>query len=1468
MQKTIQILKWIGVAVVTPILLCLILVMLFYWSPVQNFIADKVADSLSDDTMMVSIGHVELDFPLDIELTNVKVVKTDGKHSVKNITNTNKAVFDINFDYLKLTISPLPLLHNEVVVTEGNLDGANVDMLIPESKDTTRTIVGWKILLEDFEINKSKLALRLPNIAPMKADIENVALEHFGLDFDKPEFSASHITTHNLDYTFDKISINKICLDADTFMFRTFEKNDSTTNELKLNVKDLSLQADSYGLNVDSMRGDILLACNKLKVSKFNLTTPYSQLSGNVDMDLNAFDEHSPGFISADIKASVGKKEIMNIVGESLPDFIKKNYPDRPLEIDGKVYGNMQKMTIDGVEITLPTIGKIKASGTLNNLLDVNRLSADANLMADADNAHLDSQVKIDLTSKSYDVKADIARLNMKKYLPKVGIGLLSGSFKVKGQGFNFDDNKVDAIADIRQLQYAGKTLNNISLSASMNKGNISGKMRSANNLLTGGIDINGRYADSEIHADIIANVDNIDLKKMGFTDERYVKAFSGNFSVSSTKQTDVEAHGYISHITFADDMVGNLPLNADIDIVLGKHSTYFNLSSQSLLVNMRSDNGYKELFGRISSFTSELQKEIKTKKISRNKLRSMLPDVALMFSMDNETLLMPFINHLGYDFKDVTLDMETKRNEGVNLSANVNGYVVDSLRVYDAIVFIDRDSLGTRYHAGIQNESTDSTQIYKTLIQGHLFPDAIEANIQIHDYKDSLGMALGAIAHFTDAMTSVHILGDNAIIDYKPYSVNADNFVSIDKKNHISANLKLETDDKTGFYIYTVEATEPTDSSTVEHSPQQDITLSVNNFRLTQLTAMLPFLPNIKGTLNGDFHLMDKDKEMSIASNIDIQNLIFEGTELGNINTELTLLPKQDGESYLSAFLSKEDIQVAYAEGTYNNNTKNVQALMRLTHFPLNIVDAFITDDIIGLKGYAESEGINVTGTLSRPVINGDVYLDSAYIFSTPYGVSLRFDNKPIKIIDSQLHFDQFALYSSNNNPIITDGDVDFSDLDHISTNVRIRAENFQAISSKRKTQSIIYGKAFLNFMGMLRGELSQLKFTGKADLLASTDITYILKDSPLNTDNKLDGLVTFTDFRNTPQSTDDDFSAITLHNRVGSGSSKLDIDFTLNIVDGTHIKCALNADESNYANLDGGGSLHIVYTNDNIAINGRYNLSGGEMKYSLPIIPLKTFTIQNGSYVEFNGDPTRARLNITATCRTDASVGSGSNCRTVTFYVGVQVSQTLDKLGLTFIIDAPEDLAVMNELATMDAAQKNKLALIMLSTGMYATEDNTANLTMNNALNSFLNGQISNIAGSALNSVDISVGMGNSVDATGDTHTDYNFKFAKRFWNNRVSINLGGTVSNNRDAANGNSMIDDVSLDYRLDNTANRLLTLFYHKTKQDFLEGRITEYGASIVLKKKMDTLAELFRSSSTKGQQSTVNRKTAKPHNRIK
>lgn len=136
-----------------------------------------------------------------------------------------------------------------------------------------------------------------------------------------------------------------------------------------------------------------------------------------------------------------------------------------------------------------------------------------------------------------------------------------------------------------------------------------------------------------------------------------------------------------------------------------------------------------------------------------------------------------------------------------------------------------------------------------------------------------------------------------------------------------------------------------------------------------------------------------------------------------------------------------------------------------------------------------------------------------------------------------------------------------------------------------------------------------------------------------------------------------------------------------------------------------------------------------------------------------------------------------------------------------------------------------------------------------MGAALNSFLQSEINNIAGSALKSVDISLGMeqyDQNGTGSGGQRTDFSFRFAKRFYNDRISIILGGRVSTGKDVNTKQSQqfIDNVSIEYRLDNSGTRYIKLFHNKNYESLLEGEIIETGAGIVLRKKMLRLRELF------------------------
>ena len=197
------------------------------------------------------------------------------------------------------------------------------------------------------------------------------------------------------------------------------------------------------------------------------------------------------------------------------------------------------------------------------------------------------------------------------------------------------------------------------------------------------------------------------------------------------------------------------------------------------------------------------------------------------------------------------------------------------------------------------------------------------------------------------------------------------------------------------------------------------------------------------------------------------------------------------------------------------------------------------------------------------------------------------------------------------------------------------------------------------------------------------------------------------------------------------------------------------------------------------------------------------------------------------------------------------------LEDLGFTFTLEAPDDGAMQNELAAKSAEEKNKLAVTMLVTGIYMSESNTGGkgFDTNSMLNSFLQSEINKIAGNALKTIDINFGMETTDEgATGNTRTDYNFQFAKRFWNNRFQVIIGGKISTGNDVQQQDeSFIDNISLEYRLDNSGTRYIKIFHDKNYESILDGEVIETGAGIVLRKKVSKLSELFIFRSRKKKQ---------------
>ena len=662
---------------------------------------------------------------------------------------------------------------------------------------------------------------------------------------------------------------------------------------------------------------------------------------------------------------------------------------------------------------------------------------------------------------------------------------------------------------------------------------------------------------------------------------------------------------------------------------------------------------------------------------------------------------------------------------------------------------------------------------------------------------------------------------------------VDNSDWIYLHKNMRVYANVDMDSDDGLCFRMQSDR------SDTVS---LQNINLELIRFRLDKLSGILPYMPRITGLFSAEANYIQTATSLQVSAEAGVEKLTYERQPVGNIGLGATWLPGDKGTHYLNAYFRSGDQEVMTADAvlTQKNGRDSVEVNTTFEHFPLSLANAFMPDQVVAFTGDIDG-GLYISGAMEKPKLSGDLSLDSVSVYARQAGARYWFDNRPLKIENNQLIFNKFAIYTTSRNPFTIDGNVDFRNMENPTAKLNLRAQNYTLLDAPRTKESMIYGKIFVDLNATVRGPLDGLTMRGNMNLLGNTDVTYVLTDSPLTVEDRLGELVTFTSFTDTTSVQATEVPTMSL--------GGMDMLMSVHIDDAVRLRADLSPDRSSRVELEGGGDLNLQYTpQGDLTLSGRYTLIGGMMKYALPVIPLKEFQFVNGSYVDWTGNPMNPSLNLTATERVRASVSDGDDggSRMVNFDVSISIKNRLENPDLSFNLSAPDDATVQGELAGMSADERSKQAITMLATGMYLYNSGKGGgLTMGSALNSVLQSQINALTGN-LKNASLSVGIEDRTAAeTGDKQTDYSFRYSQRFFNDRIQIVIGGKVSSGANATNDvESFIDNISLEYRLDNSGTRYVRVFHNKNYESVLDGEITETGVGLVLRRKMDRLSELF------------------------
>ena len=1302
-------------------------------------------------------------------------------------------------------------LNDETVhIDQAALKGARLDVALSDTvpEDTTSTPSHWNISLDRLDIADTKATVHMPGDSlRIAAGIGRLEARNGSFDLFKGTYSVGSLDWREGSLNYDMryalaqpgLDYNHIALSAIGMHVDSLQYSD---DGVRLRLKECALKEKS-GLQVNEFSTYLLLDSTHVWLPDMRLRTPRSMLTAKVKMDLSTFAESNPGVMDVNIKGYVVKTDFVPLLG-FLPKEMRRRMPATPITLNADINGNMRRLSINELSVTYPTAFALKAKGKAQNLTDTDRLRADikaegrtynldfvkamlprsvassfnipygiglkANVHADGPRyaadfnvteggGHVGGKASVDTRRMAYNATLSAKSLHLSHFVPGLAAGPFTGSLKAHGVGTDMlsPRTQLDAEGSIAEFRYAGYDMSNTKLTANVHNGVGHALLDSHTPLLQGTINLNALMNGKRMDAQLACDLINADFMRMGVSKRPLTASLRADVDLASDFKVNHTARGVIGNIIVRDSLRTYRPERIALDIFTRRDSTHAAVTSGDFTLRLDGSGTIEHIMKRLESVNEEAMRQSKERYIDQLRLRERLPDVALYFDAGRENIFARTLRRFGYDFHNAYIDMATSPAAGINGKLRLDSLVAAGVQLDTIRLAFKSDSIKTDFEGQVRNNRSNKQFVFDARFRGAFHEQSMYLGTRIYDARERLGIALGLRAQMEQGGVRVSLGGIDPVLGYKEFKVNKNNYVFFANDKRLSADMALRADDGMAVRVYTNDSTEAL----------QDVTIGLARFDLQKVLAVVPYAPNISGILNGDFHYISQQEgDMSVSSSVSIDKMTYEGCPIGNLSSEFVYMPKDNmREHYVDGTLSMDDYEVCSLTGLYDTDGEGtLDADLKMSRTPLLLLNGFVSDRIIGFKGYAQGE-VKVHGSLSRPDVNGEVYFDSAYVASEPYGIEMRMCDDPLTITNSRLSLENFQLFARNGNPLTLRGYVDFADVANMSLNVRMRADNYLRmrasnyllIDSKETARSEAYGKAWVNFLGLAEGPLDALRVRGRLDVLGSSDVTYILRDSPLTTDNQLDGLVKFVNFR--------DPNAVTVTRPPING---LNMDLTVNIDDGSHVLCALNADHSNYVDLIGGGDLRMQYTaSDGLSLYGRYTIGSGEMKYSLPVIPLKTFTIKDGSYAEFSGDPMNPRLNITATEENKTTVtDDGGTGRSVTFECGVVITKTLKDMGLQFTIDAPDDQQMHNELMTQSVENRGKLAVTMLTTGMYLADGNTNSFSMNNALSAFLNSQINAISGNALRTLDLSFGMDNTTLGSGQVHTDYSFKFSKRFW------------------------------------------------------------------------------------------------------
>ncbi|MGB6152826.1 MAG: translocation/assembly module TamB [Pricia sp.] len=1296
----------------------------------------------------------------------------------------------------------------------------------------------------------------------------------------------------------DAIAVSDFTFQAENIAYRPKQAN--------LELTKLAF-AESSGFRLNNFAFSARLGHDKASVSRLNLSTNNSSVSGDLAMEYASVDAliNTPENTKIDIDIPDLDLALQDAYVFQ-PDLANNEYvqkaAEKPVTGNFEANGTLARIEIPNLNIKWGESTSLVAKGSVNKAMAPDSLSFDfstvratsarkdvlrfvnedslgiampetilieASAKGSVDDMVADVILKIpegtaqltgnysDRSNIAFDGTLNVDSLRLDKILKNEQLGGVSFTIDAKGSGNDVGSLNASLTSDFQQLSYDGYDFSNLQLDGDIvdGKGDVNLNFKDSNLNLKTNVKVDLDSLESDININL--NLIGANLQALGVTQEDIRAGIKLNANFKGNAE-NFSLNALLSDGTAVyDDKQYKLD-NVDLNAAIGKTSTEVSINSQFLTGALKSN-------ATPAKITAALQRQFEgyfsdtevsdtisdPVKLKMNAAFSSVPILTEVFLQGLERL--DTVN-LKADFDAATKKLTARLNMPVVTYA---GSTIDSLDVQ-----IDGTATDLDFSAGLAALKSDPIQIKRTLFEGNLRNRQMALDFISYDDAEKL-VHVAAEMNLEKDTVNLHINPDELIFNRKQWSIDQNNRMSIGEKLLRFENFVLSRNDQRLILSNAIVGVEG------EH-----LGVKFDNFKLqTFLSLLNPDEALAGGLVKGNVVIEKPFGATGIVADFNIDDLEVMKNALGN----LSLNAASKGQNSYDFDLALKDGGIDFdltGDYTAAETGAELDLDLKLNRLEMSAVEGLSAGAIKDAEGYLSGK-VKVSGTTAEPQYEGQFDFNQLVFNPTTLNSVFKIDDESLKLDNSGLYFDTFKITDAKNDAFTIGGSILTEELTNPEFDLTLKAKAFQVLNSTEEDNELFYGKASFDTDMTVKGKLDLPKVEGKLRIRKITDVTFVVPEEQLDVQER-DGVVIFVNRENP--------DAILTDNQEEEAPAifkGMNLEAILEVANDAVFNVIIDKKTGDNLQVSGDAALNLnVEPNGRIGLSGRYEVKSGHYETSLYNLVKRRFELKPGSTVTWRGDPMDAALDVTAvydvetsaaplmttvTSGADPSV-AGKYQQVLPFMVYLNVKGELLQPKLSFGMDMPEDEqgalggAVYGRVQQLNEQEselnKQVFSLLALNkffpaSGSDGSGGGTAAMARDN-VNKMLSGQLNSFSDKVFGNtgIDLNFDLDSFTDYQGDSpqdRTQLNINAQKKLFDDRLIVTAGSAVDVEGSASESQGptpIIGNVSLEYLLTENGRYRLRGFRKNEYTNVIDGQLIVTGAALIFNREFNAFSELF------------------------